>query len=423
MKRFLSIFRVLLISCLVMLITATSVWQPVERVDQVRSYTRNFEFDYFGWTLKAFWVKFSSASLGPAAYLTQIHQRKLLKDYFEALSEIQPLEESLEMLFADPLSDFEPDDRITIEAELDRKRSNLGKLAALAESVLQDQISQSLGELGLTKLNQPIPPVLYHSSDLPKNLVISPRDVIRQERSISLSADIALSDEVAIETAVEENTEYSALVVPVGGVGTYPTMVIQSSNLPSLLETIAHEWAHNYLSLRPLGMRYSVNSALRTMNETAANIAGEEISQHVLRQFYWDLIQNEEEKPYQTFETGFPFSPARDDNLFDFRKEMYETRRKVDELLKQGKIEEAESFMEARRQVFWENGYSIRKLNQAYFAFYGAYADKPFSAAGADPVGSDVRLLRARSTSLAEFIEAISQMRSYQELKDFLHSY
>jgi len=175
--------------------------------------------------------------------------------------------------------------------------------------------------------------------------------VIRQERSISLTAEIALTDEVAIETAVEENTEYSALVVPVGGVGTYPTMVIQSSNLPALLETVAHEWTHNYLSLRPLGVRYSANPALRTMNETAANIAGEEISQHVLRKFYWDLIQDQEEKPYQTFETGFFFDTNEEDTPFDFRKEMYETRLRVDELLSQGKIEEAESFMEARRRL------------------------------------------------------------------------
>ncbi len=48
-----------------------------------------------------------------------------------------------------------------------------------------------------------------------------------------------------------------------------------------------------------------------------------------------------------------------------------------DELLAAGKIEEAEAYMEARRQVFWDNGYAIRKLNQAYFAFYGAYADVP----------------------------------------------
>ena len=42
--------------------------------------------------------------------------------------------------------------------------------------------------------------------------------------------------------------------------------------------------------------------------------------------------------------------------------------------------------MEARREIFWQNGYAIRKLNQAYFAFYGAYADIPGGPAGEDPV-------------------------------------
>ncbi len=51
--------------------------------------------------------------------------------------------------------------------------------------------------------------------------------------------------------------------------------------------------------------------------------------------------------------------------------------------------------MELRRQVFVDHGYIIRKLNQAYFAFYGAYADSPVSAAGEDPVGEAVRELRA----------------------------
>ena len=49
--------------------------------------------------------------------------------------------------------------------------------------------------------------------------------------------------------------------------------------------------------------------------------------------------------------------------------------------------------MEQRRQLFVENGYYIRKLNQAYFAFYGAYADVPGGAAGEDPVGPAVRAL------------------------------
>jgi hypothetical protein len=228
---------------------------------------------------------------------------------------------------------------------------------------------------------------------------------------------------MAIETAVEENTEYSALIVPVGGVGTYPTMVIRSNHLPSLLETVAHEWTHNYLTVRPLGLRYDASPALRTMNETTANIAGEEISNLVLRKFYWDLFREDQEKPYQTFEIGFSFDRISQEEPFDYRKEMYETRLRVDELLSLGMIDEAEEFMETRRQVFWENGYRIRKLNQAYFAFYGAYADQRYSAAGADPVGSDVRLLRSRSSSLVEFINVMSRLRSYQELRDLLHSY
>ena len=73
--------------------------------------------------------------------------------------------------------------------------------------------------------------------------------------------------------------------------------------------------------------------------------------------------------------------------------------------------------MEQRRQLFWENGYSIRKLNQAYFAFYGAYADEPLGPAGEDPVGAAVRALRAKSPSLAQFLFTVAQMTSFEQLK------
>jgi hypothetical protein len=95
---------------------------------------------------------------------------------------------------------------------------------------------------------------------------------------------------------------------------------------------------------------------------------------------------------------------------------MHATRVRVDQLLAEGKIEEAETYMEQRRVFFWEHGYLIRKLNQAYFAFYGAYADEPGGAAGADPVGAAVRLLRGKSTSLADFINRIAWMWRYDQL-------
>lgn len=74
--------------------------------------------------------------------------------------------------------------------------------------------------------------------------------------------------------------------------------------------------------------------------------------------------------------------------------------------------------MEERRQVFLKNGYLLRKINQAYFAFYGAYADVPGGAAGEDPVGPAVRALREQSKSLAEFVNRISWMSSFQQLQE-----
>ena len=72
--------------------------------------------------------------------------------------------------------------------------------------------------------------------------------------------------------------------------------------------------------------------------------------------------------------------------------------------------------MRQRRAVFAEHGYLIRKLNQAYFAFHGAYADEP-GAAGEDPVGPAVKRLRDRSPSLLAFLDTIAPMTSFDELK------
>ena len=90
---------------------------------------------------------------------------------------------------------------------------------------------------------------------------------------------------------------------------------------------------------------------------------------------------------------------------------------RVDELLVQGEIEGAEQYMEERRLFFWENGYRIRRLNQAYFAFHGAYADEPGGAAGDDPVGEAVRVLWDRLASPAMFLRRMARMNSYQDLQ------
>ena len=154
------------------------------------------------------------------------------------------------------------------------------------------------------------------------------------------------------------------------------------------------------------------------MNETTASIAGNEVGDYILREYYPEMLASSPSSNLISFNQSEFFSNRLDDPPpFDFRAEMHETRVKADEMLAEGKIEEAEAYMEARRQVFWENGYLIRKLNQAYFAFHGAYADVPGGAAGEDPVGPAVRALREQSASLAEFINTIAWMSSFDELK------
>jgi hypothetical protein len=159
-------------------------------------------------------------------------------------------------------------------------------------------------------------------------------------------------------------------------------------------------------------MNYMSSPELRTMNETAASIAGREIGRAVLERYYPDQVPPP--PPPLPPETSEPITPP----AFDFRAEMRETRVTVDELLEQGKIEEAEAYMEERRLFFREHGYIIRKLNQAYFAFHGAYADQPGGAAGEDPVGAAVRQLRENSPSLAAFLNRISWMTSFEQLKE-----
>jgi hypothetical protein len=197
-------------------------------------------------------------------------------------------------------------------------------------------------------------------------------------------------------------------------------MVMETTDLRWTLDTIAHEWTHNYLNLRPLGINYSTTPELRTMNETTASIAGGEIGTYVLQKHYPELLTSGSAPDLNrvAFSASILSSYKDDDPApFDFRAEMHETRVTADQMLTEGRIEEAEAYMEQRRQVFWQNGYLLRKLNQAYFAFHGAYADVPGGAAGEDPVGPAVRALREQSDSLAEFIDTISWMTSFDQLK------
>jgi len=395
---------------------------PGDTTARLRRFTRNIEFDFISWTIDALQVKWSEFALNTSSFLPTERRRQVTLEYLNLAARIQRAEYELDLIYADPtILDPEAASK-ELRATLEELHTVRKQIAPVAEAVLQDQISTVVDELGLSFAGQTIPPVLYHTTPLPLALIVSPRHVIRQDEDISLIPDIPVDERFRLEQQVDAALDVSSLVVEVGGIGAYPTMVQQTSSLDWLSEVVAHEWIHNFLTLRPLGMNYLTSPELRTMNETAASMAGKEIGLAVLKRYYPELVPPEE-KPQ--LEGEQPSLEETEEPEFDFRKEMNRTRVHVDELLAQGKIEEAEVYMEARRVIFWENGYrNLRKLNQAYFAFHGAYADTPGGAAGAseDPVGAAVRALRAQSASLAEFLNRISWMVSLEQLQQAVQS-
>ena len=70
--------------------------------------------------------------------------------------------------------------------------------------------------------------------------------------------------------------------------------------------------------------------------------------------------------------------------------------------------------MEQKRQYLASMGHYIRKLNQAYFAFYGTYADRPTSIS---PIGLELKELRSQSASLKDFLNKVAMMTSRQDLR------
>jgi hypothetical protein len=143
-----------------------------------------------------------------------------------------------------------------------------------------------------------------------------------------------------------------------------------------------------------------------TLNETAATLASKEIGDRAL-QAMTGQTGSQEPAP----------SMADTPSAFDFNAEMRQTRLRVEELLAQGKIEEAEAYMEERRQVIVAHGYLIRKINQAFFAFHGTYATSPASIS---PIAGQLQQLRERSKSLGDFLRTVARFGSYQEFLDYL---
>ena len=367
-------------------------------------------FDLLGWEVEAIGEKLRALLNQPAHGLTYAESVRLVHDYLERAQAIRKLESDINRTFAENNHQATPQTKRWQEEVIALRSQQQAKRPTI-EQIIEGQVAHELAKEGLTWANAVFPPVQFTFVEPPRKLVVSPRDRIETTYSQMLAAEMSIDKIEESEAAYRRQYDVSAYITNIGGLGAFPTMVIDRAGLAWILSTVAHEWCHNYLSLFPLGLNYLTSADLMTINETVAEIVGNEIGERTLRTFYPDQV-----RPPEPQQSPQP-TKADEEPVFDFGTEMRETRLRVDELLAAGQVEAAEAYMEERRQFFVENGYPLRVLNQAYFAFHGSYGT---SAASTSPIGPKLEELRTLTPDLQTFLVAVRDITSVEALDNKL---
>ena len=328
-------------------------------------------------------------------------------EFFDLVREANDLERRLLYPDSSTGGTLSQDQLRQLTAEVDRVKDRRRAIQGEVEETIESEISAVLVKEGLaSRIGLIFPPVDTVFSGAPSVLVLSPRDRIDRMETVLLEPGLDNQTREQIEERIFRQENLAALVESTGGVATYPSVVSDSSGLRFAITTAAHEWLHQWFFFQPLGQHFWDSNVMKTLNETAATLGGEEIGDRVYTAITGERVD-------RNAQDAAPPAPG----AFNFNEEMRETRLRTDELLAQGRIEDAEAFMEERRRFMVDNGHFIRKINQAFFAFRGTYAANPSSIS---PINDQLEQLRSRSDTLEEFLKRVAGFGSYQEFVDYL---
>ncbi|HEY5476348.1 MAG TPA: hypothetical protein VIK11_06485 [Tepidiformaceae bacterium] len=315
-----------------------------------------------------------------------------LRSYFKLTSELRAAEDA-------PSPDPALIDTLTNE------RSNYSNDV---ERVLERYITEAVTSAGLDRelplfsgVSLTWPPVDFKLITPPQLLVRSRRDKVVRSGDTLLRSGLTLQQIENIE-AKSDNSTYVSIVVPIGGLAAYPAIVESDTSYDALVDTSSHEWVHHYLAFFPLGQQFYTGPEGETLNETTANIAGREIG---------NLIRKAHPLTLPAGADGN--TPAGPAPTVDFSAEMQKLRQQVDALLSAENISGAEQAMEDERQYLDAHGITIRKINQAYFAFYGTYGD---TAQASSPIGPKVEKVWSLTKDVGLFLEVMRDVTSEHDL-------
>ncbi len=279
---------------------------------------------------------------------------QVVTEYFSSVERIKTLKSEVKAIN----TGSGQGDLASIKAELNILQERRTALEDTVEGIIEKQIIEALAQEGIfnpvdeyIRLKVSFPPLNFELEEPPHLLVISPRERIESMREIALQQNISLREIEDIEAEVDK-LEVSSLVVALGGLGaTYPTFVTDDAGLRFTIDTATEEWLHQYLVFKPLGFLYLldltgvlINYEIATMNETLASMVSKEIGSIVYRKYYAE------------YENNGAYRDREMDVESVFNREMREIRRAVDNYLAQGEIEQAEEFMEQKRQYLVSMG-------------------------------------------------------------------
>jgi hypothetical protein len=380
-----------------------------------KSIVQPYTFDLLGWEIKSFFTDLKQRLFDPPAESTLNSQSVIA--YFSYMAQINTLQSDIQSI----QSGKSQADISQYQEKLQEVEAKATDLQETVEKTIAAQIDETLVSLGIynpiyNNFKFAFPTVNFKLEKPLYVLIVSPRDKIEKRKSVTIDQNITPGQMQSLESLVDD-LNVSSLVVQIGGLGaTYPSFVINNADLRWTIDTAAHEWVHQYLAFKPMGFRYvlnllglSNNNSISTLNETAASIIGKELGSIVYNRYY---------PQYQSGSSNAEQTPVA--STFDFNAAMRDIRKNVNSYLAQGQVGQAEEYMETQRQFLETKGYYLRKLNQAYFAFYGSYADSPASI---DPVGTEMQTLRQHSLSLKDFLDAVSGLTSAQDLNNAVIRY
>ena len=386
--------KIFLFSLILILFSIPSSKLPLDLIEKI---TLDNSFSLINWEIKNIFPKW--------IYLGEIYIKnnqpdssqtmKLLQKYLNLSKEKSHYINKLE------IENLSQTQKNVVKNNLETTIDEMQNLKPIVEELNERAMTKTIKINGLqTKLNIVFPPVDISLEPPPLILVISPRTKIEIEKSIFLSPDLLNVKKNFIENEILQKNNKSAYISNLSGLSTYPTLISNEYNSLEIFSTTAHEWLHLYWFFKPFGQNIFKSNEMRTLNETAADLAGRELG----LQTYLKLNIN----------TDIPLksNPNTSNKYPQFTKHMRETRIEVEKMLENNQIEEAEKYMKKRWWKLSLAGYNLRKINQAYFALYGIYAE---SAGSTSPIGEQLREFRSLVPSIGDFVKEISKISSYSE--------